>query len=385
MENNQLYLNPELTTNTVYDDAHNYINSRYNIVFNVISHEYYIKYINTKKWHNLNDKSLLIELTKKGIKVRKNELETYLGSHYIEHINPFEEYFNKIEKWDNVDHIKKLTSYISTENNNLFEYHLKKWLARTVKCSINKNYFNKNCLVLVQEEENSGKSTFCRFLTPPELEEYKAENISYDKDGQSQLCKNFIINLDEIDKIDNRAINAYKSMFSKTTINIRLPYDKKHSIMYRTCSFLGSTNKINFLKSDTGNIRWVCFEIIGKIDFNYSMEIDINKVWSQAYHLAYNDPSFNCDFTREDQINNEKRNERHKKFTLEEDLINQLFEKSDNRDDFMTTTQITNIIKKHYQYINHIVIGKELNKIGFKRINGRENGLKGYMIKLRKK
>ena len=352
MDEQELYVNNELPDDTIYDGIHEYVSERYDLVFNMISHEYLIKYKASNKWDILNDKSLTIELTKKKIKFKKNELEIYLGSNYIKQINPLKEYFKNLNKWDGIDHIKKLTSYIPTDDNIFFEYHLKKWLARSVKNALEDNYFNKQCLVFVHEEQDSGKTTLCRFLCPPGLIKYMAENISDDKDGLIQLCKNFMINLDEIDKLSKKQIDAYKSMFSRTHVNIRLPYAKNNSFQTRFSSFLGSTNVINFLRDETGNVRWVCIELKGKIDFNYSKYIDINKVWAQAFHLAYNDETFNCEFTREDQINNEKRNEKFRHFTIEEDLINQLFLKSENREEFMTTTEITTIIKREYSNVN---------------------------------
>ena len=385
MDKDLLYINEELASDSIYDEIHQYLNSRYRIVFNEISLKYYIKLLDSIQWYDLNDKSLLIELISAKYKIKKGELETYLGSNYIEQINPFEEYFNHLEKWDKTDYITKLASYLQTDNDKLFVYHLKKWLVRTVKSAINKTFYNKNCIVLIHEEENSGKSTFCRFLTPPDLKNYSAENISSDKDGLSLLCKNMIINLDEIDQISYKDIKGYKSMLSKEQINIRLPYAKNNIMLPRTCSFISSTNLINFLNKSSGDVRWICFELTKGIDFNYSKDIDINKVWEQAFHLAYKDKAFNCDLTVNDIKENEKRNANYKQSTIEEDLINQLFEKSDNRDHFMTTTTITMIIKKEYSSVSHIAIGKVLRKLKFKRINSKITGVKGYLIKLRKK
>jgi len=384
MDKKKLYVNDELLNDSVYDWIHKYVDERYNIVFNMITHEYLIKYKSSTRWDILNEMSLRIELTKKKLKFKKIDLETYLGSNYIKHINPLKEYFKNLNKWDGIDHINKLTSYIPTDDNVFFEYHLKKWLVRSVKTVLEENFYNKQCLVFVQEEQNSGKSTLCRFFCPPELKKYLAENISDDKDGLIQLCKNFLINLDELDMIPRRYIDAYKSMFSRPHVNIRLPYAKNNSYQTRNCSFISSTNLINFLKDETGNVRWVCIELIGQIDFDYSKHIDINKVWAQAFHLAYNDEGYNCDLTVNDRKENEKRNERYKHFTIEEDLINQLFEKSDDRNDFMTTTTVTMLIKKEYSSVNHIMIGKVLRKLKYKRINSRTTGVKGYLIKLKK-
>ncbi len=384
MDKDQLYINEELASDSIYDEIHQYINSRYRIVFNEISLKYYIKLLGSNQWHDLNDRSLLIELIRARYKIKKGELETYLGSNYIEQINPFEEYFNHLEKWDKTDYITKLASYLQTDNDKLFVYHLKKWLVRTVKCAINKTFYNKNCIVLIHEEENSGKSTFCRFLTPPELKNYSAENISSDKDGLNLLCKNMIINLDEIDQISYKDIKGYKSMLSKEQINIRLPYAKNNIMLPRTCSFISSTNLINFLNKSSGDVRWICFELTKGIDFNYSKEIDINKIWAQALFLANDSSNFNPNLTKEDVIENKRRNQKYKAFTLEEDLINQMFVKSNDREDFMTSSQVAQIIKKEYQYANAISIGKELTKLNFKRINSPKTGNKGYLIKPRK-
>ncbi|WP_299155361.1 VapE domain-containing protein [uncultured Christiangramia sp.] len=384
MDKQILYTQKDSENNTIYDKIHQYISGKYNLLFNEISQEFIIKLKNSSVWIELNINSLIIELTKADLKVRRVILEIYLCSYLVKTINPFKQYYESLENWDGIDHIRELASYVPTDNDILFVYHLKKWLVRTIKCSIEPKYYNKNCLVFAQETQNSGKTTFCRFLCPDKLNHYYAENIGHDKDGIIQLAKNIIINLDELDKIDQRTVDAYKSFFSKETLNLRLPYAKKNSIHSRTSSFLGSTNLLNFLKDDTGNVRWICFEILGRINFDYSKNIDINKVWAQAYHLAYNTEDFNPDLTHTDVIENEKRNEKHRMISIEEELISELFEKSSDRNDFLTSTVISNYIKAKYSYANPIIIGRALRKLGYKRINSPENGNKGYMIKLKK-
>ena len=137
--------------------------------------------------------------------------------------------------------------------------------------------------------QSSGKSTWCRFLCPPKLSRYFAEDIASDKDSRILLTTSFIINLDELSVLARKEINSLKAYFSKTTINERLPYDKRNTTLSRICSFVGSTNQSTFLSDETGNVRWLCFELLGQIDFNYSKEVDINRVWTQAFHLAYYD------------------------------------------------------------------------------------------------
>ncbi len=368
---------------SIYHKIHTYVSNKYDLRYNEIAQEFIIRLKGRQKWNELNLNSLLIELVKAKIRIRTVVLEIYLNSHLIQSVNPFKQYYNSLPPWDGIDHIKKLLSHVPTDDDELFNYHFCKWIVRTIRCALEPKYYNKNCLVLAQEMQNSGKTTFCRFICPPELKNYIAENIGYDKDGIIQLSKNILINLDEIDRIDSRAIKAYKSFFSKEKTNLRLPYAKKNSNLPRICSFIGSTNLLNFLKDDTGNVRWICFEILGKIDFQYSKVIDINKVWSQAYHLAYLDENYDPELTNEDVVENEKRNERHRVISIEEELISEIFEKSNSRDDFLTATAITNFVKSRYSYANPISIGKAITKLGYKRINCPKNGNKGYMIKFR--
>tara|TARA_R110000751_G_scaffold126574_5_gene228535 strand:- start:3287 stop:4444 length:1158 start_codon:yes stop_codon:yes gene_type:complete len=385
MDEETLYTYKESIKETIYGEINSYTSKKYDIVHNIISNKYLIKLKNKTHWEELNLSSLKIELIAAGIKTSKDVLETFMSSHLVGKINPLEMFFKDLDEWDGKDHIGDLASYVPTDDDELFNYHLKKWLVRAVKCAIEPDYFNKNCLVLVQEMQNSGKTTFCRFIVPPKLKNYTSENIKDGKDSKILLTTNFIINLDEIDTIESRVIRSYKSFFSATWFNLRLPYGKVFMNFSRVCSFIGSTNLLTFLKRDTGSVRWICFEIIGKINFDYSKNIDINKVWAQAYHLAYSDKQFNSELTQDDVLNNEERNERHFEVSVEEELVSEYYEKSKNRTDFLTTTQITNYIKTKSSYVNPISIGKALRSLGYKRINGLENGHKGYMIRLKKK
>ena len=184
-------------------------------------------------------------------------------------------YFDSLPKYDNkTDYIKLLTSYITTNDQERFYNHFKKWIVRLVKCALIDDYYNKNAFILVQNKQNSGKTTFCRFLCPDSLSDYIKENISTDKDGLISITRNLIINLDELATLTRQDINLLKSILSKDKVNERLPYDRKNSIIPRRCSFIGSTNNSEFLTDLTGSVRWLCFEV-ENINFDYKKKIDI--------------------------------------------------------------------------------------------------------------
>lgn len=365
---------------TVFDKIINYIKGKYQLRFNEIALEFEIKTDNGD-WTELNLNSLYIEITQAGINIAFNKLEILMRSHLIKVFNPFENYFQNLEKWNGENYIQRLTSYIKTTDTEPFQIHFEKWLTRSVLCALKRGYINKQCFVLYNTKQNSGKTSFLRFLIPPSLEKYYTEDIGVDKDGLIALCKNFLINIDELSVMSKTDVNILKAFISKNTVNTRLPYDRKSSLMHRTSSFCGSTNRSDFLTDETGSVRWQIFEVL-EIDFNYSKEIDMDKVWAQAYFNAFERKNYNPELTMEDLIENEKRNEKFKQVSLEQEIIISHFEKSENKNDFLTATDIMLAMNNALGVrMNNIKIGKALTALNFERIKHPKLQVYGYLIK----
>ncbi|SDS99226.1 MULTISPECIES: VapE domain-containing protein [Maribacter] len=379
----KLYIVEDSNTTTVFDHTLKYINDKYEIHFNEIALDFEIrlKVDDNEEWRVLNVEALYIELVQSGVNIPISKLEILLKSEYILKYNPVTRYFTHLPKWDKIDHITKLGSHLPVSEPEAFLYHLKKWMVRTVKCAVEPNYFNKQALIICHKAQNSGKSTWCRFLCPPELSNYIAEDISNDKDARILLCKNFLINLDELSSLTKKDVNSLKAFFTKTVINERLPYDRKSTIINRICSFIGSTNMSEFLNDETGSVRWLCFELFGQIDFRYSKEIEINKVWAQAYHLAYNDKSFNPELTTDDIKQNEERNKKYTNLSEEQELILKYYEKSDDKNDFKTATDILNSLSCISPRINKVNIGRALSGFNYTRVKSPKTNHYGYLAK----
>lgn len=380
---NTLYRSANPKKKTIYDYALEYLLEKYDILYNEISHDFQISIKDQKKWQYLNMNSLIIELTSAGIEISTAKLEILIKSDLIEKYNPIKEYFTSLPKWDGIDHIAKLASYLPLYEETIFLYHFKKWLVRAIKCALEPNYFNKQALIISHSGQSSGKSTWCRFLCPPQLAEYMAEDISNDKDARIQLCRNFLYNLDELAVLSKNDVNALKAFFSKTFINERLPYDRKNTTLPRICSFIGSTNMSSFLNDETGSVRWLCFELTGSIDFSYSKEIDITGVWTQAYHLAYSEPKFNPELTVADINENETRNIKYTKLTTEQELVAKYFKRSKNSKNFMTASDIILSLSPLNLRLSQVNIGRALSGFGFERIKDPKRRVYGYLAKKR--
>lgn len=368
-------------TTTIFDLVMNYLNEKYELRFNTIALELEIRVKENEDWTELNINSLLIELIKSGMNISMQKLEYLAKSHLIEKYNPILEYFENLPKWDGENHIQKLASFIQTNDNEAFFYHLEKWLTRAVLCALKKDYINKQCFVLASSKQNTGKTTFLRFLIPKALKNYYSENVSVDKDGIIAICKNFILNADELSVLSKSDVNTLKSYISMNGAKVRVPYGRKPENFDRICSFVASTNRKDFLTDETGSVRWLVFEVIN-IDFNYSKEIDMDKVWSQAYYNAFKRKDYQPEMTLEDIEANELRNEQFSQVTLEQEIVMAHFGKSKELKDFLTATDIVVAMNIALNLkLNNIRVGKALTKLKYERIKHPKLQVYGYLIK----
>lgn len=373
---------------TIFHIAEKYLSENYEFRYNVISLAIECKQKSNSEWTVCNENSLWIELQKKSIKIPLNSLIAILKSGFVPIYNPIITYFENLPIWDGqTDYITSFAKYVNleeSENQEQFEYHFKKWCVRAVKCATIENYFNKQAFILTDDGlgQNIGKTSWCRFVCPPFLSEYIAQDIpENEKDARILFAKNFLVNLDELASLSRKEINKLKSYFTLDKINERLPYDRKNSIIPRVASFIGSTNMSTFLQDETGSVRWLCF-IVKSINWNYKTEFDINNLWSQAYALSL-DKNFDSEMSREDIRNNELRNEKFQIVSPEMDLIREHFEKATKvqNAEFLTSTGILQHLnlQGHGIRLTSVGIGKALTANGF--VRAKNNGFYGYWVK----
>jgi len=365
---------------SVYDKIHEEVSKYFKIKFNVISLEYEIFDINTNERIEFNESSILIHLHREKINVSPQVFKTYLKAYFVERINPIAEYFESLPTWNGENHIKKYASYINTDDNELFYKHLLKWAVRAVKTVYNKESINKHVLVL-EGGQSFGKSYYLNFLCPKGLLKYLYTNIGVGKDERIKLAKAFIINIEELDVMGKYDINAIKALISQVSINERLPYGDKSTLLYRICSFLASTNRAEFLCDDTGSVRWIIFSVLEKIDFSYSKDFNIDDFWSQAYHIFKNEKDFKSDLTLEEMRINEVRNERFTIQTVENEFVLKYYSISEDIEDFKTATEIVTELQVMGQKLNPQKIGSALKKYGFNRIKHAKRQVYGYLAK----
>lgn len=296
------------------------------------------------------------------------QVQSWLNSTAVEEFDPFRNYFNSIPEWDGVDHIGKLASHVKLSNGDMeyFKIQLKKHLVRSVACSLGEEV-NRFVLVFSGEKQYTGKSTFIQFLTPPVLIEYYCESpLRGGKDDSLKLSETFIINLEELSTLSNRDVNELKAFISAKTTNERRPYARSSKLRVRRTNFFASTNRDQFLVDDTGNTRWLVFSVDG-FDWKYKAEIDINKVWAQAYHL------YRCGetglLTQEEIVTQSEINKQYEYRSIEHEAIMQHFlPVSAKIGEFWSTVKIHTHLTRRYEKLcnfNQFTVGRAMKQLGF--------------------
>lgn len=352
-----------------------------------------------EEWEEANENAVSRLLQKNWLNFSPGRTNSLLNSDFVNSFNPITEYFHSL-KYDpklEPSYIGMLLSKVKAKDQDRFNLHFKKMLVRCVACSTTEersnNNFNKHVFVIINREQTIGKSSFIRWLCPPCLKEYFVENLSMDKDGLIALTTCFIINLDELASLSKYDINQLKAKISMASINERLPYGKRRTFYPRRANFLGSTNNDEFLNDDTGNARWLCFEVEAfEPDFWKEKSknfIDINKVWSEAKYLF--DNGFNYQLTLEEKNENEIVNRNYEEKSVEEGMIMNFFDidKDKHRDNFITTTEVLSyLVNEKHANANKLSlkkIGSVIKKLGFETGSARKGNHKmsvwGYYMK----
>lgn len=364
----------------------NYLDNKYEFRYNEISAltEFRDKGKN-QNFRRLNEyecNSILIGLQQENCFYSSDKLNTLLKSNYVVSYNPFKTYFNNLELDDTVDYIKLLAETVSTTDDEFFYVALKKWLVAMVASSIEEKTINHTILVF-SGNQGIGKTTWFKRLVPKELQEYYYEgNINMsNKDDKIQLAENILINIDELQSLTAKKLEALKATITSTEEKLRRVYARNHDLLPRRASFAGSVNQREFLSDTTGNRRFLCFEVKS---INYNHDVPIDKVMAQAFHLFKS--GFQHWFDSNEILLLNQKNEYFYESSLEEELVTSYLipcSKDDEEARYGTTTDIMLVLEKMLKLkkISVSPLGKALTKRGFEFT--KSHGIKKYAYKFK--
>lgn len=364
-----------------------FIHERWQIVRNDVTGISEFRVHDAPEFERLNVNTIYRAIQHAGFKFSNEKLKSLLKSDFIVPFNPFDDYFGSLPTWtsEQDDHIQKMASFVkvkgSPADQKFFETQFKKHLVRCLHCTLSGRE-NRFVFVLVGEMQNTGKSTFIRFLNPFGLKYYTESPIRDNKDTELSFAENFIHNLEELSSLGKVEVNHLKSVISRAIIKERKPYGETADEYPRRANFFGSTNKDEFL-TDTQNTRWLCFDI-ESIDWSYSKEIKIDNVWSQAFALYKS--GFDCQLTKEESEQRDAINKNFEITDVEKDVVCRFFKQAPAENQYFKPTSeiMESIIKSTENRIrfNHWNLNKAMKQLEFipdrKELNGHR--VRGFYV-----
>lgn len=343
--------------------------------------------VDETKFRDLTDtdfNSVKVALNLMDIPCSKETLKSIIFSDQWEQYDPYVEFLNNLPLWDGKDHIASLAATVKTDNDKYWEWCLRKWLVGFTGSLAEEDVVNQMAIIFCGKQ-GIGKSSWFRNILPPELRKYSSSGFLDPKDNETkvQLSELCLFNMDEVENLKPKNVEAIKELITRSSIYLRRAYTTLSQNYIRRCSFCGTANGINILHDITGNRRFLC-QNVQSID--YALKgIDLYQVYSQAYQLFRTGFQFWLD--AKEQTSVEKQNARFRASSIEEDLITAYYEPcavNDKDAKRLQAHEIQSFLqpKAPYSKLSVVTIGKVLSSKGF--ISKKSVGISKWVVKERK-
>ena len=346
-----------------------------------------------------------------GANISAKEILTVLnaGSRYIPRVHPLREYVLSLRPYtpDQPDWIDMVARQVTVkptptpslkggesswqiksfpsgedlgEATALWHQCFKKWFVAMVASWLKDEVVNHQVLVLIGRQ-GIFKTTWLEHLIPPHLRAYcckLANATQLSKDDRLRIAEFGLINMDELDAMTPRELNAMKSVITSTDVNERAAYGYTKERRVRLASFCASSNKREFLTDMTGNRRWLPFEV-DSIQNPFHTTLPYDLMYAEALYLIDND--FNYWFDLEEIDTLELHNEVFRAQDSEEQLLPILFDiPAEGKGEFMTTAQISERLVSYGNIKKPMPVsqlGMLLGKAGYRAVQRSINGVRG--------
>jgi predicted P-loop ATPase len=189
------------------------------------------------------------------------------------------------------------------------------------------------------------------------------------------MTQKILIMDDEMGGKNKKDMQRLKELLSRQTFSLREPYGKNNVDLMRLATLAATSNETAILSDTTGNRRIIP---IGVYSINHADYNAINKrdLFMEAYHLWKG--GFEWRLNKEDIKRLNDATLRFENYSSEYELITQFYELPEpgKSIEYYTATQIKNFLETHsVQKLSLDKIGKEMQRIGFKQVSKKMNGL----------
>jgi predicted P-loop ATPase len=228
----------------------------------------------------------------------ETELRTIMESSFAPLFDPVKAYLDSCPEWDGHDHLADFADSIVVNDPERFRNILKMWFVGLIMSYQNDQIVNHIMIVLFTGSQGVGKTAALHRFFPPELRAHmftpKACQIKKEEFA-SYVAHKLCIIVDELQKLDDEALDSLESDITIPKVDFRMPYAHYSSSRWHIASFLGASNNTSFMKGNHGNRRFHVFEVYKFNEF----EPNYQQIFAQVRHLI--ETNFKYYFTAQEQ------------------------------------------------------------------------------------
>ena len=245
------------------------------------------------EWTPVDDrmlKGMTMKVRLGGIDARDNDVRRYVQSNMIRLYDPISDYlWDKYDKWDGKDHIRKLARTVPTKNPHWEDWFYTWFLGMVHQWQVGSQAkYGNQAVPLLISAQGYNKSTFCEQLLPPELSFGYTGNLQIDDKKQvlQQMAQMLLINLDEFNQISPKTQQGFlKNIITLSSVKIKRPYGRHVEDFPRRASFIATTNQTDVLADPSGSRRFLSVELTGPIDI--STPPNYEQLYAQAMRALH--------------------------------------------------------------------------------------------------
>ena len=194
--------------------------------------------------------------------------------------------------WDGKNRLPELYDTIQCTNEPrdglLKESLIRRWMISCVAAAFEPNGISGHGMLVLQGNQNLGKTTWVKRLVPEDLGVVEDGFILdlNNKDIVKEALSYWIVELGEMEVTFKKSdIAQLKAFITKKKDTLRLPYAPRPSEYARRTVFFGSVNDTEFLADKTGNRRFWTIECAS---VNFDHKIDLQQLWAQVHSFYAN-------------------------------------------------------------------------------------------------
>lgn len=315
---------------------------------------------------------------------------------YIHHVavrnsySPVIDYLTKVDKkykcngelteYEKLFNSIKFSKSVTDKDKEMLKSALFKWLVNCVRLSFNEGDFNSEFMPIFKGKQGIGKTFWIRKLAERPGKEYFKDGVIlevHNKDQLIDITTYFIVEFGEFGGTTQKSgRDGMKAFITSPNDTYRAPFMRTPNTYPRRTSFFGTVNDDEFLRDETGNRRFVVFDI-DKIDWD--SKIDYDKFWAEMY-FQFKNNLVEYNLTKEELIISENRNRRAMVRSEEQTILEDCLDLTSDQKtwEYITSLKLCSYINDNYKIkLSSRKIGTALKVLGIEQETKRIRGVKG--------